>query len=153
MKLGPGGNSAGGSAGGAAHLTYCTNIHPGETWPEVAYALKVHLPAVKAQFCPRRYFVDSRVVELLVARHRMAEKIESAEFYGKILAELIELRPMDVLPSVPALLETARVHDVWEVGSGLLCVPPSQKLNVTYRSASGIVRIARRAVLERCSPR
>ncbi len=56
MKLGPGGNSAGGSAGGAAHLTYCTNIHPGETWPEVAHALKVHLPAVKAQFCPDQDF-------------------------------------------------------------------------------------------------
>jgi len=29
------------------HLTYCTNIHPGETWPEVAASLGRHLPEVK----------------------------------------------------------------------------------------------------------
>ncbi len=29
------------------HLTYCTNIHPGETWPEVRASLARHLPAVK----------------------------------------------------------------------------------------------------------
>ena len=44
MKLGP--------DNGDAHLTYCTNIHPGETWAEVSHALRVHLPAVKAQLCP-----------------------------------------------------------------------------------------------------
>ena len=41
---------------GDAHLTYCTNIHPGETWDEVAHALRVHLPAVKAQLCPEQDF-------------------------------------------------------------------------------------------------
>ena len=30
------------------HLTYCTNIHPGETWPEVLAQLKRHLPAIRA---------------------------------------------------------------------------------------------------------
>jgi sugar phosphate isomerase/epimerase len=48
MKLGP--NK------GDAHLTYCTNIHPGETWEEVAHALRVHLPAVKAKLCPDQDF-------------------------------------------------------------------------------------------------
>ncbi|XXX78554.1 metabolite traffic protein EboE [Sorangium sp. So ce134] len=28
---------------GAPHLTYCTNIHPGETWPEVKRSLEAHL--------------------------------------------------------------------------------------------------------------
>ncbi|AGP34110.1 metabolite traffic protein EboE [Sorangium cellulosum] len=28
---------------GAPHLTYCTNIHPGETWPEVKRSLETHL--------------------------------------------------------------------------------------------------------------
>ncbi len=41
---------------GDAHLTYCTNIHPGETWSEVAHALRVHLPAVKARLCPEQDF-------------------------------------------------------------------------------------------------
>jgi len=30
-------------------LTYCTNIHPGETWPEVRTALRDHVPAVKTR--------------------------------------------------------------------------------------------------------
>ena len=48
MRLGPDNSGA--------HLTYCTNIHPGETWEEVSHALKVHLPAVKAQLCPDQEF-------------------------------------------------------------------------------------------------
>ncbi|AUX39796.1 hypothetical protein SOCE26_011910 [Sorangium cellulosum] len=31
---------------GAPHLTYCTNIHPGETWAEVKQSLEAHLPAI-----------------------------------------------------------------------------------------------------------
>jgi sugar phosphate isomerase/epimerase len=32
---------------GQPHLTYCTNVHAGERWDEIAAALKAHLPAVK----------------------------------------------------------------------------------------------------------
>jgi sugar phosphate isomerase/epimerase len=42
--------------GPLGHLTYCTNIHRGETWPEVLAALKRHLPAVKGRFAPDRPF-------------------------------------------------------------------------------------------------
>ena len=38
--------------GATAHLTYCTNIHPGETWAEVQTALERHLPEVKRRVCP-----------------------------------------------------------------------------------------------------
>src|SRR5262245_39941973 len=41
-----------GRAGGEAHLTYCTNIHRGETWDETRAALEKHLPAVKAKVAP-----------------------------------------------------------------------------------------------------
>ncbi len=34
------------------HLTYCTNIHPGETWVEVFTSLQAHLPAVKQLVSP-----------------------------------------------------------------------------------------------------
>lgn len=34
-------------AGGPFHLTYCSNIHPGETWAEVLASLESHLPAVR----------------------------------------------------------------------------------------------------------
>ena len=36
------------------HLTYCTNIHAGETWPEVLAGLKRHLPPIKAEIAPDR---------------------------------------------------------------------------------------------------
>ena len=38
------------------HLTYCTNIHPGETWPEVAASLERHLPEVKRRVAAERPF-------------------------------------------------------------------------------------------------
>ncbi len=34
------------------HLTYCTNIHAGESWPEVLAGLEKHLPAIKAAVAP-----------------------------------------------------------------------------------------------------
>ena len=37
---------------GEAHLTYCTNIHRGETWSDIFQALRQHLPAVKRQVSP-----------------------------------------------------------------------------------------------------
>lgn len=38
------------------HLTYCTNIHPGESWAEVWAALQQHIPAVRQQVCPNQPF-------------------------------------------------------------------------------------------------
>jgi len=38
------------------HLTYCTNIHPGETWPEVFANLERHFTAVKRAVAPERAF-------------------------------------------------------------------------------------------------
>jgi sugar phosphate isomerase/epimerase len=41
---------------GAPDLTYCTNIHPGETLSEVRAALATFVPAVKARVCPEAPF-------------------------------------------------------------------------------------------------
>lgn len=38
------------------HLTYCTNIHAGETWPEVFQSLKAYVPPLKQRLCPRQPF-------------------------------------------------------------------------------------------------
>jgi hypothetical protein len=38
------------------HLTYCTNIHAGETWEDHFKALKANIPAVKAELSPDRQF-------------------------------------------------------------------------------------------------
>jgi hypothetical protein len=35
-----------------SHLTYCTNIHPGERWAEVRANLERHVVAVKQRVCP-----------------------------------------------------------------------------------------------------
>lgn len=40
----------------SVHLTYCSNIHPGETWAEVRAQVGAHLPKVKAQLSPDRPF-------------------------------------------------------------------------------------------------
>lgn len=37
---------------GRPHLTYCTNVHPGETWPEIMQALASHLPEIKQRASP-----------------------------------------------------------------------------------------------------
>lgn len=34
------------------HLTYCSNIHPGETWAEVKHNLKQYIPQLKARLSP-----------------------------------------------------------------------------------------------------
>lgn len=39
-----------------AHLTYCTNIHPGESWAQVFENVRTHVLAVKARVSPERPF-------------------------------------------------------------------------------------------------
>lgn len=38
------------------HLTYCTNIHAGESWRDHFKALRDHIPAIKKQISPRAPF-------------------------------------------------------------------------------------------------
>ncbi len=40
----------------SSHLTYCTNIHPGESWDEVRHNLEQHVVAVKQRVCPEEPF-------------------------------------------------------------------------------------------------
>ena len=41
---------------GRTHLTYCTNIHPGERWEQVRDNLERYLPEVKARVSPQKPF-------------------------------------------------------------------------------------------------
>jgi len=34
------------------HLTYCTNIHPGESWEDVFHSLQQHVPAIRRRLAP-----------------------------------------------------------------------------------------------------
>ena len=40
----------------ALHLTYCLNVHPGETWEENLAAIRTHTLAVRDQIAPGRTF-------------------------------------------------------------------------------------------------
>jgi sugar phosphate isomerase/epimerase len=37
---------------GGSHLTYCTNIHPGESWPEVLANVKRFVPRIRRRMAP-----------------------------------------------------------------------------------------------------
>jgi sugar phosphate isomerase/epimerase len=45
-----------GDAAEAAHLTYCTNVHPGESWAEIRSNLETYCTAVKARIAPDEPF-------------------------------------------------------------------------------------------------
>ncbi len=64
--------------GAPAHLTYCTNIHPGESWPEVRDILRLRVPAVKDRISPDRPFgvglrLSARAAEALRDEGAFAE--------------------------------------------------------------------------------
>lgn len=59
------------------HLTYCTNIHPGEEWNEVASTLKQYLPPLKAQLAPDAPFgvglrLSNQAAETLLEGDRLS---------------------------------------------------------------------------------
>ena len=66
---------------GEPHLTYCTNIHPGETWAEVRANLERHVSRVKASVAPTQPFgVGLRLSA--VAAATLAEPAELDAFRG-----------------------------------------------------------------------
>ena len=61
------------------HLTYCTNIHPGETWAAVFESLKTYLLPVKARVAPATPFaVGLRLSD--VASRELEQGEQLAEF-------------------------------------------------------------------------
>ncbi|MGH9339690.1 MAG: metabolite traffic protein EboE [Acidobacteriota bacterium] len=42
--------------GGKFHLTYCSNIHPGESWEEVRRNLEEYVPPIRGQLSPQSSF-------------------------------------------------------------------------------------------------
>ena len=41
---------------GGVHLTYCSNIHPGESWAEVRANIERYFPAVRDRVAPEALF-------------------------------------------------------------------------------------------------
>jgi hypothetical protein len=54
------------------HLTYCTNIHPGETWDETFGNLKEYIPSIKEKVNPGRPFGIGLRVSDIAARELLA---------------------------------------------------------------------------------
>jgi sugar phosphate isomerase/epimerase len=71
------------AAPAGAHLTYCTNIHPGESWAEVREALRTHVAAVKSRVSPNAPFG----VGLRLAA-RAAEELGAPDVLERARAEL-----------------------------------------------------------------
>ncbi|MBE9059809.1 metabolite traffic protein EboE [cf. Phormidesmis sp. LEGE 11477] len=73
----------------ALHLTYCSNIHPGETWAEVKQNLETYLPALKQRLSPESPFgiglrlSDLAAREILEQDHLKAFKtwLEAEDLY------------------------------------------------------------------------
>ena len=66
-----------------AQLTYCTNVHPGETLVAVRALLKRHVAGVKAQVCPdARFGVGLRLAAVA------ADSLDDAEELARFKAEL-----------------------------------------------------------------
>jgi len=58
-------------------ITYCTNIHPGESWEETFKALTTHIPKIKAAVSPDHPFpiglrLSARAVRELTADHAVS---------------------------------------------------------------------------------
>ncbi len=65
-------------AADAFHLTYCSNIHPGETWTEIDKNLRTYLPPLKAQLAPDQSFgvglrLSNQAAEELLSNNHLAE--------------------------------------------------------------------------------
>jgi sugar phosphate isomerase/epimerase len=61
---------------GHVNLTYCTNIHAGERWPDIRASLDAHVPAIKAAVAPDRAFgIGLRLSGEAAASARQPEEI------------------------------------------------------------------------------
>ncbi|QEM03513.1 xylose isomerase [Mucilaginibacter rubeus] len=64
----------------AAHLTYCTNIHPAENWPETFGALKNHFPAIRAALAGKERMGIGLRLSNMASLGLLAEEDNLAEF-------------------------------------------------------------------------
>ena len=68
------------------HLTYCTNIHPGETWAEVEHNLKQYILPLKARLSPDKAFgIGLRLAD--IAARELLEKDNLSKFQAWLQTE------------------------------------------------------------------
>lgn len=97
MIVGEGRVGRGLAGGEPCHLTYCTNIHPGETWEEVRRNLGEHLPAVRARVAPNRPFGVGLRLSAEAAR-ALAQPEAMAEFKDFLARERLYVFTLNGFP-------------------------------------------------------
>lgn len=70
---------------GGAHLTYCTNIHPGESWSEIRGNLERFLPRVKVEVSPDAPFGVG--LRLSAAAARSLQEPAELEAFARFLRD------------------------------------------------------------------
>ena len=70
---------------GASHLSYCTNIHPGESWDEIRGNLERYLPQVKRRVSPGASFGVG--LRLSAAAARSLDSVEARAQFAAFLRD------------------------------------------------------------------
>jgi hypothetical protein len=85
---------------GGVHLTYCTNIHAGETWPEIRASLEAHLPRIRALIAQGRPMgVGLRLSG--VAAETLADARTLDEFHAFLAREGLYVFTINAFPYGP----------------------------------------------------
>ena len=83
-----------------AHLTYCTNIHPGETWDEIRANLERYLPLVKERASPDAPFGVGLRLSAVAARS-LSEPDTLADFKAFLAAHELYVFTINGFPYGP----------------------------------------------------
>lgn len=79
------------------HLTYCTNIHPGETWKEVLANLQKYIPTLKSRLSPDELFgIGLRLADL--AARELLESDNLAQFKHWLIQENLYVFTLNGFP-------------------------------------------------------
>jgi len=85
---------------GGSHLSYCTNIHPGESWNEISANLAHYLPRVKRRVCPDAPFGVGLRLSAAAARSLSASDT-LAQFAGFLRANDLYVFTINGFPYGP----------------------------------------------------
>jgi len=79
------------------HLTYCTNIHPGESWNEVFANLKQYIPVLKSRLSPEKPFgIGLRLAN--IAANELLEGDKLAQFQSWLAAQNLYVFTLNGFP-------------------------------------------------------
>lgn len=79
------------------HLTYCTNIHPGESWDEVFANLKQYIPVLKSRLSPEKPFgIGLRLAN--IAAQELLEENKLAQFQSWLTAQNLYVFTLNGFP-------------------------------------------------------